>query len=430
MFIGAINHKLRAFFWDQATILDGRDIYVGCSGNFTIEQIITRRCPDAKVYSNDIAFYSSLVGFALTGRDMEVEITDPEYNWLRAYLDKGPAAKIAVLLLLMEMLKFEKQGNPFQLRMWNHYLFNWEKYLDTTIEKVAKGLENIRIEAYETVDVFDYFPRDGVNIGFLPTYVGGYEKLYERVDQIFSWDEPAYGILDEERREATVRKMTENDYILYDDIERDDLPCLARVDQFGKKAVYIYSNLDFDRGLFRRKLGEKVSMYRLLGVDEEILADAVISIVKSDNNVINHYRNIYLKKGIECAAGDLCYLVFAGEKLFGFLIFKGFSKMGDASSIYLLSDFVVNSRHHRRLAKLLLIASLSREVKTELEEALIRRLSSVMTTAFTDRPVSMKYRGVYKLLKRGDGFLNYGSDFKDYSLKEVIPQWLKKHDKR
>ena len=45
-------------------------------------------------------------------------------------------------------------------------------------------------------DVYDYYPRpDGVSIGFLPTYVGGYEKLFERLESSIAWSKPAYDML-------------------------------------------------------------------------------------------------------------------------------------------------------------------------------------------------------------------------------------------
>lgn len=430
MFIGAINQKLRQFFWEHAPALDGREIYIGCSGNFTVEQIITRRAPNARICSNDVALYSSLVGYALMGRELALEVLDSEYSWLRPYLDRGGAEKVSVFLLLMEMLKFEKQATPFSRRMWDTYYLYWEKHFGATLERVKKAFASIRIQEYSTVDVHDYFPRDGVSIGFLPTYVGGYEKLYKRIDEIFRWESPRYELLTQERRDETIRRMTAGDYILYDDCRRDELPCVARVDQFGKKAVYIYSNLPFDKGLFRRKMGEKVPAYPILGLDEEIPDGARLSIVATDNATINHYRHIYLKKGIEISAGDKCFMVFAGGKLFGFLIYKAYSKKGERGTVYLLSDFVVTSRRHKRLSKLLLLVSVSREMKQTLEEALVSRVKAVLTTAFTDKPVSMKYRGIYELVKRGEGYLNYRAEFKNDRIEEAIRIWKTKYEKQ
>jgi hypothetical protein len=70
------------------------------------------------------------------------------------------------------------------------------------------------------------------------------------------------------------------------------------------------------------------------------------------------------------------------------------------------------------------------DTKTFIEERLIRRLTSIITTAFTDKPVSMKYRGVYELYKRGKGFLNYRTEFTSATFQEVIGLWMKKYKQR
>jgi hypothetical protein len=48
---------------------------------------------------------------------------------------------------------------------------------------------------------------------------------------------------------------------------------------------------------------------------------------------------------------------------------------------------------------------------------------------FTDRPVSMKYRGLYKLIRKDPGKLVYETEMGILKLSEVIPLWLKKYEK-
>jgi hypothetical protein len=67
-----------------------------------------------------------------------------------------------------------------------------------------------------------------------------------------------------------------------------------------------------------------------------------------------------------------------------------------------------------------------------LEKLNVLRVHTIVTTAFTEKPVSMKYRGVMELIKRGkseDGkqFLNYQAHFNDLTWKEVLQEWLTKH---
>lgn len=431
-FIGSINHKLRLFFHDRARVLDGRECFIGCSGNFTVEQILTRRCRDVRIHSNDVSLYSSALGYMLAGQPFRMEIVNEELAFANAYLRESPAHGVSVLLLLLEMLKFEKRKNPFSERMRQAYLVNFEKMLAKTLDKVRRAAGSIKIESYTMQDVYDYYPRPGgVSIGFLPTYVGGYEKLFARLEESVFWDKPPYEMLTTERREKTVSRMAQGDFILYDDRPRD-MPCVARVDLFGKKTCYIYSNLDFRQGVFRKTITEKVPCYQILMPDEEIPLGAAISFEATDISTVNHYRNMYLSKKVEPGTGDPCFLAFAGEKLFGFLIFTTYSRRGSDTTgeIYLLSDFVVPSTRYRRLAKLLLMAVKCREVKQMLSERALRDYKTILTTAFTDKPVSMKYRGVFDLAKRGDGFLNYRAAFDETSLTEVLSLWMKKHAKQ
>ena len=432
-FIGAINEKLRRFFYTHARVLEGRTCHIGCSGNFTIEQIITRACPTATLHSNDVSLYSSVIGHMLTAEPLDLTVTNPELTWANAYLTPSPASAVATILLLLEMLKYEPRRNPYAERMWQSYLVNFDTLHSKTLARVNTAAASIRIAAYTTIDVHDYYPTPpgAVAIGFLPTYAGGYEKLFARLEESISWPKPAYGMLTEERREATIARMTRGDYILYDDRPRPDLPSIARVDLFGRHTVYIYSNLSIRPGLFRKKINETVTPYRLLMPDEEIPPSAPVTAMEADLSTINHYRNMYLSKKIQPGSGGPCYLVFAAGKLFGFLIFQAYSQKGGAKDeIYMLSDFVVPSTRHKRLAKLLLMVTRCADMKTILSDYTVRDYKAILTTAFTDAPVSMKYRGAYELAKRGQGFLNYKAEFIETTFKEVVSLWTKKYEKR
>ncbi|MDP2167961.1 MAG: hypothetical protein Q8J64_06495 [Thermodesulfovibrionales bacterium] len=447
-FIGAINDRLRKYFHTRAPLLEGRKIFIGCSGNFTVEQLLSRRLKSAELFSNDVSLYSSVIGHAVMGRTLPFDVVNEDLRFVMDYARRGPAESVASVLIVLEMLKYEKRKNAYAVRMWNHYLSAWDGLFEKTLAKVNKALASIRIADYTMLDVHDYYPRDGVSIGFLPTYVGGYEKLFKRLEESVKWDTPAYEMLTEERREETVRRMTAGEYILYDDRERD-LPCAARVDLFGHRTVFIYSNLGMKAGVFKRRINERVPKYRLLMPEDGISPEAEIKVIEADLPTINHYRNMYLSKKIEPGSGGPCYMVFAtpppachsreggnpSPRLFGFLIFQSYSQRGGkADEIYLLSDFVVPSARHRRLAKLLLMALKCREVREELEARTVRRYRSILTTAFTDKPVSMKYRGLFELVKRGTGaagqFLNYRAEFENTSLKEVVALWTKKYGKK
>ncbi len=68
------------------------------------------------------------------------------------------------------------------------------------------------------------------------------------------------------------------------------------------------------------------------------------------------------------------------------------------------------------------------------EELVLGTVAELDTTAFTERAVSMKYRGVFELKKRGVGedgkkFLNYHSKTGLHTDKEAIEKWIKSKKK-
>jgi len=54
------------------------------------------------------------------------------------------------------------------------------------------------------------------------------------------------------------------------------------------------------------------------------------------------------------------------------------------------------------------------------------RFKGVFTTAFTDAPVSMKYRGIYELRGRKEGHLQYYSAIRQQTPREIYTEWFKK----
>ena len=139
---------------------------------------------------------------------------------------------------------------------------------------------------------------------------------------------------------------------------------------------------------------------------------------------MNRYKDVFLKKGIMHAEGAVCLLVFLDGYLFGFLIFS--LERYNRDGVYMLSDFVVRSSVPR-LSKLLLLVSVSTEVRHLIRSSLVVPAQVIKTTAFTHKPVSMKYRGVYKLSKRGDGFLNYEAGPAPCPLRRRWPGGLKRY---
>ena len=434
MFVGSINSKIRSLIFTEKELFRGKKICSGCSGNFTVEQILQGL--DCHIWSNDIAMYSSLIGNHLAGKPMRLEIADPVFEWLSPYIEKGGVERMAAVFLLFEMLKQEKGNNLQQIRLHQHYRANFDEFHAASCDRIGKALEGIHIDDYTTIDAHDLYrdlSEEWIRLAFLPTYVGGYEKLYERLDKIFLWDAPTYGTLTKERYEETVSFMRRGSYLYLSDYDRKEPGLFAMVKTGRLRNVYLYSNLEFSKKwVMPYSKSEKTDLALLAG-DHPIRAESRLTFHPTNNHRLNYYKNLFLKKGIDHTTGLSPLMVCLDGYLFGFLLFDviryGMDQDKATRGIYMLSDFVISSPV-ARLSKLLLLATKTKEVQTILREKFVQSVDFLLTTAFTTKSVSMKYRGIFKLLKRGEGFLQYMTPAGQITSEEAVKTWVKKYKER
>jgi hypothetical protein len=429
-FVGSINAETRRWLGNQGHAFDGRKVYVGCSGAFTVEQILSRYAPKARIWGNDVSLYSSVLGAYLAGQDFNLTVREEAFSWLNSFLG-DVEAKAAAVMVLLEALKYEKAVNVFKARHWAHYLNNFERFHQATIARLRDRKQEVRLEAYTSKDIFDLLdeiPQEAVAVAFLPTYAGGYERMFKRLEEIFDWDRPVYGLIDAERKAAILEKMKTRDYLYLDDRVVEGLPMVAVVRKARMKPVYVYSNMEaLRRGVLKQQRHAEFVPFTRLSDDDTITKESQLTLIPTSNRVVNYYRDVYLSKGVGIPAdGEVPLVAALDGKVFGFLIY---SRMQGGGDVYLLADFVVNSGRYRRLAKLLALVTQTREVRKLLEEKFLLEISRCRTMVFTAKPVSMKYRGLYKLARRDPGKLVYETGMGILDMKEVIPLWLKKYEK-
>jgi hypothetical protein len=141
--------------------------------------------------------------------------------------------------------------------------------------------------------------------------------------------------------------------------------------------------------------------------------------------------------------------VLVDGKLVGAFAFSsGTRSFGGLSEIYLLSDFPVAPTDYPRLSKLVLYAVLSHEGKLLVERMMRHRVRTIITTAFSNKPVSMKYRGLFDLVSRKDNpnwtpdasgpgaayqqryLINYEARMGTWTLAEGLAVWKAKYGER
>ncbi|QHC24901.1 GNAT-like putative antirestriction protein [Streptomyces sp. GS7] len=146
----------------------------------------------------------------------------------------------------------------------------------------------------------------------------------------------------------------------------------------------------------------------------------------------NAIRSRYLNPRIAPGAANLAVAVKDGVgRIPGVFAMPPSSYTPDEA--YLLSDFAVAPTDYPRLSKLIVLAATSAETQLLCQRAFSRRVRALSTTAFSNNPVSMKYRGLLRLTKRGpsneDGWkfqLQYQGAVGGHTLDEALQTWAKR----
>ena len=428
MFIGSINRYMRAVLEQAAGQWKGLPVYVACSGNFTVERILAR-CGVGAIHSNDVSIYSCALGWHLAGTPVQYTVAEQagEYAWLGDYLQPG-VPTIATLLLTGEMLKVGGD-NAYARRMRTEYRRRWADLHAKTVERVAKAIGGFKLASYFAGDCREFLanvdPRGAVCVSFPPTYEGGYERLYKKLEAIFDWPRPAYDVFspeDFDQFSQTVRSFRH--WMISSDAPQ---PALAHQHvatvQTSLLSKPVFMNAD---GAPHRLATAAQNLGRNPWAPRTDAVVEPIQVVRIEGKVMNAIRSMYLNPKIIPAMPTRCYAVLSDKKLIG--AFGVSLPSGPLPcDIYLMADFPVRPTPHKRLSKLILACLVSKEVQADLEQWLCSRIKVIGTTAFTDKPISMKYRGLFEVHSRAEGRVNYLGEAGRWSLSEGYQQWKIQH---
>jgi hypothetical protein len=358
-----------------------------------------------------------------------VTVQDEEFAWMREYLG-GPAGirTVACVTLAQELLQWTGRDTPYHLRQRKAIEDQWPALYESTLERLEAAIDGVKLKGFFAGDVFEHIehaPPESVCISFPPTYKAGYEKLYARLESVFDWRSPSYEVFDDDgfdRLTALMREkwawVTLRDYAVTDLSEH-----LISVVQTGMRSrpVFVYAGSGATRVVLPRQSTQDVPIARAEGE----LACEKLEVAQLTQGQMNTLRSEYLSMKIVPAGALVNLAVLCDGKLIGACAFNRPNYGGDGC--YLMSDFAISGTAHKRLSKLILAAVLSEEVTAIVEQALNRRVTGAVTTAFTDKPKSMKYQGIFDLQKRGEGFLQYAAKMPRWTLAEGLDWWRQKH---
>ena len=435
MFTGSVCSHAREWFKSNANAFAGKDVICGCSGNFTIETVLSQvQNPPKSIFSNDVSLYSSALGAYYTDSEpLNLKIKSVPFEWLSDFL-KGSESMAATIVVLLEMSQYNRQHKTaYHQRMLDLFVRYFSNFHSKALSRLRARKKMLRVDKYLACDVKGLVERkesDDIFLSFMPTYSGGYERLYKFLDSIFEWhDRPEYQIMDIEGKENLLQLMKEKgNYVHVDDVHRDFLNTVAIIEGGHNRPVFIYSDLqEVESEVYKRaKHNHKKPSVKILGPDEIIESDE-LTLVMFSSAEFAWFRDQYLSRAITPADPQWRFGVCLGGVLIGVI---GWSRGYDGTSYYMMCDVALPSEKYKRLSKLVCMVANSREMLHVLRQQTGKFWGTFTTTAFTQKPVSMKYRGVLDFLGRNEkqGKLNYGGCFGG-SFKKAVKKWRKMESK-
>ncbi|MFF7586722.1 hypothetical protein ACFZCK_04415 [Kitasatospora purpeofusca] len=400
MFQGTIPGPMRSIVRETARQWPAGPVYVPCCGNFTIERSIADL--GFALHSSDVSIYTTAIGRWLTSQPVGVRLRDEsreQLGWLESSLDDG-VGTVATLMLGTRFLASVDRDGLWHQRVVRSYREQWQAMHTETTEKL--GRTDLQLASYQAEDVRSWLqavPSDAPVCSFPPFYGGGYEKLYEPLNTHFDWDAPEYAPLSDDDVVSVLGAITDRPYWLTasnHDVE-ELRPHLRGVIKATPRAApfYVYASKAPTRIVAPRQAIDPVTVPRLRR-GEQINAPLTLSLLKPGQ--FNALRSRYLNPRIAPGAANLAVAVKAAGRIIG--VFAMSPSTYTPDEVYLLSDFAVAPTDYPRLSKLIVLAATSAEAQLLCQRAFSRRVRAVSTTAFSNNPVSMKYRGLLRLTKR------------------------------
>lgn len=424
MFTGSVPKPVVEQMFRIVPFEDFRDVFVCCSGSFRVDRAVKQAHPGLRVHSNDVSLLTVGLGRLLTGEPHAFRFTG-RLAFIED-LDPSPVERMAALLVALEMTRYSG-ANAHAQAHFRHLQVSFDEYLAKGKEKIAKFQTDTAIDSFFAGDFRDHADKGveqgGIVLGFPPTYKSGYERLYKFLDSNTEWESPDYRLFDPKTIGDWIDSLDERGakYCVFSDQVLEGRQRAGEYYGATNKPIFLYANTG---GTSLRRASNRAAPFKYTPADPSTFTeDSQVKVVPADGATMNYLKDIYLAKNIHHATGQFNSLVFVDGQLAGGIIMAR-SKFDSQRSLYILSDFSLS--RERKLSKLIALIATSAEIVNPIRRRLVADIKNVVTTAFTDKPVSMKYRGIFELTGRKEGHLQYESAVRPESAQELYRLWWQK----
>ena len=445
-FLGSIAGPLRkviAAYADEVTV----PVLLPCAGNFTVGAALRSGGFQGRITGCDITLYTSALGAYLSGTALEVREREDCPDHLRGFLDcSDPAHLAASVSIMLDLRQVWQCKNVWHRRVLKNYRRNWPVLMDKTLSKLA---------------VYRAHLGQGTGFAYAPQDAAAFLREHDPDHAVFIAP-PTFGSRDYINQERMLTAAATWNAPEYQEISFQDVVIYEQITAFrqwmiimerplpevekilgdpvavvhkGRKSItYAYAGHSRRRVVTRGYLSSS-SPGPIFPGDKFLTGEEEPGIVLLDKKQTVRMNELFMSVRVDYFLADVALSLglCLDRRIIGKLDFTltkhEWALPEPGHQIYQRSDLAVPSVEPR-LAKLVLMMCQSHEVKQLIDATFKDDVRYAVTTAFSKNPVSMKYRGVYKLHKRledaGGYRLNYYGELGLWNLAASYAQWLKK----
>jgi len=350
------------------------------------------------------------------------------------------------------MSAYYRSFNYYNMRMIETYAEEYEDMIEVKakrLREVKEIFDNSGVEfIYKAQDVVEFvkeIPEGYLFVAFPPFYFGDYEKQYEFLSQtIYAPDlECDYKMFDDESLKEMVVTLLErkisfiigtNKPEIFEDMEGVNE---VSYDYFSpNEVVHFITDSDFASqvaGINTKKLiPYEVELITREEIDR-FDKNTVIEVKEIPLDLLDSIRRTRISEKVKKLSAPLTkFGCFADGKLFGVFGVDVINMRYSTDSFYLLSDLPVEN--YGKVSKLVPALATTYEISEYLKKKYLVSYGTIITTCFTDKPESMKYRNFWKndsvkVDKEKGRFINYKAQMGVYKIKDIYERWLRLNTK-
>lgn len=350
-----------------------------------------------------------------------------ELEWLQKFNSDTPERQVAIALYVYKIMKVVPATNDFKKQLLDAYKQKAEESI-SKIEPSAKHLIKMLSEAEYTYGNIDdaLVKEDTVFYSFGKKYKHT-RRAYRTISTYSDYQNDTEskrilydGLAERIPASATFYMFSASPYL-------DNLNKIALLRNAGlyreNCGVFLYSNKELPKPKASSSYSKSANEINVNIPPDDLVIDdpKKLKIYRVPSGQFFSMQKNFIKKVDKVSQGIFSFVFMYDEYCLGGVSFD-FPRKADFD-LWQLSDFCTNN-NVPRLSKLILLCILSKTLQRMLSRQIGRQIRSVITYAYTDAPVSMKYRGVYK--KCADACqphkLAYVGDLGSYATMEDIVQ--------